>query len=149
SRLAADENVVRSPQTGHVGHAAEVFLDLDGLESGFQVGQVVGGEEDVVGAEPARPEGTLKGGVPAASGGGPLAGDVEVGDADEAAGLEDGVGVVDGPEPVGDHRQRVGEGDQVDRAARGDVGGGVGGDGVDVVPAVPGDALLGDAQEGR
>lgn len=79
---------------------------------------VVGAQKDAVEGEPGRPEGACQPRVMSAPWSRVLAGDIEIDDADDAARAEPFPRPAHGGEPVRDHGERVGEGDDLGRPDR-------------------------------
>src|SRR5579859_5426964 len=100
SAFPADEQVVRRPEPQHVGDLSQTLLEADRLDLVAQVGDVVGGDEDVVPRVRLRPEEALESRMLPEPRLGVLARDVEVDDRERPAGLQVLAGAVEGLEPV-------------------------------------------------
>lgn len=133
--FGSDEPVIGDLRYGRMFYSAAVLREMYRLEALMKILDVVGARKDVVEGEPGRPEGACQPGVASASRSRVFAGDIEIDDADDAAGAEQLPRPIYSGEPIGDHGKRVGEGDDVDCLDRWRKGGRIGLHQLDVGPS--------------
>src|SRR4051812_11645792 len=67
-RFSPDKSIVRHAKQGEVAHACPLFMEGDRLEMAVKIGHMIGIGENVIAAEPHRPEGTREPGMAAMAG---------------------------------------------------------------------------------
>lgn len=136
--LGSNKDVVRGLEEGDERSRAHALEEDVLAELVAKEGKDVHGEIDIVVREPKRPEGASSPALRRHAFSRILASNVKVHDGDNAARRQQGVGVLNGSKPVGDHGKGVSEGNERSTflALRGNPSGGVALNGLNILPSV-------------